>query len=171
MRILGASNKKNGVKYTNVHHPTQPRMTRINSAIPVKNLTDEHLLAEHREIKRLPYQWCKSYNNSFISLAPEKFTLGKGHVLFFLDKQGFILKRYNEIHDECLKRGFKVEDYSENWKYVMSEYMKNYTPTEEERKLLVERITERIIECPKECFHYYGHEISKPFAIDMLQKF
>ena len=30
-------------------------MTRINSGIPVKSLTDEHLLAEHREIKRLPY--------------------------------------------------------------------------------------------------------------------
>lgn len=30
-------------------------MTRINSAINVKYLTDEHLLAEHREIKRMPY--------------------------------------------------------------------------------------------------------------------
>ena len=28
-------------------------MTRINSTIPVKCLTDEHLLAGHREIKRL----------------------------------------------------------------------------------------------------------------------
>ena len=29
-------------------------MTRINSAISVRRLTDEHLLAEHREIKRVP---------------------------------------------------------------------------------------------------------------------
>ncbi len=29
-------------------------MTRINVSINVKALTDEHLLAEHREIKRLP---------------------------------------------------------------------------------------------------------------------
>ena len=28
-------------------------MTRINSAIKARLLTDEHLLAEHREIKRL----------------------------------------------------------------------------------------------------------------------
>ena len=28
-------------------------MIRINSAIPVKCLTDEHLLAEHREIKQI----------------------------------------------------------------------------------------------------------------------
>ena len=28
---------------------------RINCGIPVENLTDEHLMAEHREIKMLPY--------------------------------------------------------------------------------------------------------------------
>jgi hypothetical protein len=29
-------------------------MTRINTGIPPKELTDKHLLAEHREIKRIP---------------------------------------------------------------------------------------------------------------------
>lgn len=56
-------------------------MTRINSAIPVKNLTDEHLLAEHREIKRLPYFLSKAIQSGSINNIPEKFTLGKGHVL------------------------------------------------------------------------------------------
>lgn len=35
-------------------------MTRINSAIPVKKLTDEHLLAERREIKRLQSCYLKA---------------------------------------------------------------------------------------------------------------
>ena len=29
-------------------------MTRINCGVAVEQLTDEHLLAEHRELKRLP---------------------------------------------------------------------------------------------------------------------
>lgn len=37
-------------------------MTRINSAISVRRLTDEHLLAEHREIKRLPACYLKAKN-------------------------------------------------------------------------------------------------------------
>ena len=146
-------------------------MTRINSAIPVKNLTDEHLLAEHREIKRLPYQRRKSFNNGYLSFAPKKFTLGKGHVLFFLGKQNFILKRYLALYNECIKRGFKVQNYSENWNYVKSEYMNDYEPTEEERKLLVERITDRIVNGKKQYYHYYGRQVSKEEAIAILESF
>ena len=46
-------------------------MTRINSAIPVKCLTDEHLLAEHREIKRLPYCLRKAIVSGSIDKIPE----------------------------------------------------------------------------------------------------
>lgn len=146
-------------------------MTRINSAIPVKNLTDEHLLAEHREIKRLPYQWCKSFHNGYLSFVPEKFTLGRGHILFFLDKQSFILKRYIALYEECLNRGFNVQNYSDNWNYIKPEYMKDYEPTEEERKLLVERIKNRIVNGKKQYYHYYGRQISKEEAVAILKSF
>lgn len=146
-------------------------MTRINSAIPVKNLTDEHLLAEHREIKRLPYQWRKSFHNGYLLFASEKFTLGKGHVLFFLDKQNFVLKRYLTLYDECINRGFNVQNYSENWNYVKSEYMNDYEPTEEERKLLAERITDRIVNGKKQYYHYYGRQVSKEEAVGILKSF
>lgn len=144
-------------------------MTRINSAIPVKNLTDEHLLAEHREIKRLPYQLEKS--RSRLSFASEKFTLGKGHVLFFLDKQNFVLKRYLALYDECVKRGFNVQNYSENWEHLKSEYMNDYEPTQEERQMLVERITDRIVNGKKPYYHYYGRQISKEEAVAILESF
>lgn len=62
-------------------------MTRINSAIPVEHLTDEHLLAEHREIKRLPALFAKT----------NKATLHK------------------LIHAECVNRSFNVANYSANW--------------------------------------------------------
>lgn len=145
-------------------------MTRINSAIPVKNLTDEHLLAEHREIKRLP--WCleNAIKSGSINHIPEKFTLGKGHVLFFLDKQRFIRSRYLDIRMELAKRAFTPQDYIMNWKSVDLKYDNDYTPTSEERDLLIERITERIMNSPKKCFHYYGKAISKEEAVKLLKK-
>ena len=93
-------------------------MTRINSEIPVKCLTDDHLLAEHREIKRLPYCFRKSIVSGSIDKITGKFTLCKDHVLFFLDKMYFVLGRYSEIYYELIHRGFDVQDYSDNWKGI-----------------------------------------------------
>ena len=90
-------------------------MTRINSAIAVKSLTDEHLFAEHREIKRLPQCLLTSLRRNCPLRIPKRFTLGSGHVSFFYDKMTFTFKRFQEIHAECLKRGFNVTDFSENW--------------------------------------------------------
>ena len=143
-------------------------MTRINSAIPVECLTDEHLLAEHREIKRLPYNLQQAIQSGSIKRIPEKFTLGKGHILFFLDKQEFITSRYLDIHNECKERKLNVQYYYFNWHNVSPEYFNDYTPTDEERQLLIERITERIKNSPKKSWHYYGNEISKDEAINLL---
>lgn len=91
-------------------------MTRINSSIKVRLLTDEHLLAEHREIKRLPYSYKKRLESGKgFKDIPDKFTLGTGHVMFFVKYGYYTLNRYNEIREECIARGFNVEDYSSNW--------------------------------------------------------
>ena len=145
-------------------------MTRINSAIPVKCLTDEHLLAEHREIKRLPYCLKRSMQSGSVKHIPAKFTLGKGHVLFFLDKMKFILERYHEIRHELLNRGFDVQDYSDNWNDVGSEYMKWYSCNSDENKILIERISNRIMNSNKKCWHYYGKKISKYEAARLLER-
>lgn len=87
-------------------------MTRINSSIPVRNLTDEQLIAEHHEIARMPHWLALAQKSGSIGRLPEEFTLGKGHVLFFADKQGFILDRYKKVRQECLNRGFNVRDFS-----------------------------------------------------------
>ena len=89
-------------------------MTRINSAISVNRLTDEHLLAEHREIKRMPYCLRRAIDSGSINKIPERFTLGAGHVRFFLDKGEFTFNRYGSLLKECRKRGFDVQDYSQN---------------------------------------------------------
>lgn len=144
-------------------------MTRINSGISPKILTDEHLLAEHREIKRLPAQYLLSVASGSINKIPDKFCLGKGHVLFFINKPLYTLNRYKEIREECLSRGFNVSDYSENWKaYPPDMYIDNYFPSIEENQLLVDRISRRILESSKKYFHYKSQQISKDQAIDLL---
>lgn len=146
-------------------------MTRINSAIPVKCLTDEHLLAEHREIKRLPYNLKKALESGSVKKIPKEFKLGRGHVLFFLDKQKFVQDRYSEIFNECVYRGFDVQCYITNWKDIyFSEYYKDYVPTREEKELLKERIKYRILNSKKEYFHYYKRKINKEEAIKLLEK-
>ena len=143
-------------------------MTRINSAINVRRLTDEHLLAEHREIKRLPYCLGKAIASGSVKRIPEKFTLGKGHVLFFLDKMEFVWQRYCEIYAECKQRGFSVEWYHNNFIELPREYSNGYTPTDEERHLLIERITDRIMQSKKKTWHYCGEAITKEQAAKIL---
>lgn len=144
-------------------------MTRINSAIPVRNLTDEHLLAEHREIKRLPYFLQKSVSCETIRNIPKEFTLGKGHVTFFLDKQRFLYERYKEIYNECLRRGFNVTNYEENWNTIPEQYFNIYVPTNKEHCLIVGRISERISNSKKETYHYCGKRIGKMEALQLLK--
>lgn len=144
-------------------------MTRINSAINVRYLTDEHLLAEHREIKRLPFCLHEAIRTGSIKRIPERFVLGKGHVTFFLDKMLFARRRYREIYVECHLRHFWVENYEENFVYgVPEEYQGVYIPTDEERALLVQQITERIMNSTKKTWHYYGEPISKEAAVRLL---
>lgn len=147
-------------------------MTRINSAISVRCLTDEHLLAEHREIKRLPYCFERAVKSGSIGKIPDKFALGSGHVLFFLDKFGFVRNRYVEIYEECKRRKFNVEDYSENFERLFvdanEQFLKDYEPTEEEKIMLIERIIERILGSSKKSFHYYGRVLSKKDAMEIL---
>ena len=145
-------------------------MTRINSAIPVDRLTDEHLLAEHREIATLPYCVEKAIRSGSINRIPPVFCLGKGHVTFFLDKMNFTFKRYLTLREEYLKRGFSPADYSTNWLFVPPQYMQDYNPQGNDRKLLEERITQRITESPKAYWHYKGKAISKQEAINILKK-
>lgn len=146
-------------------------MTRINSAIPVEFLTDEHLLAEHREIERLPWNLSLAIRSGSINKIPPKFTLGKGHILFFVNKNKFTLKRYKMIHNECIKRGFKVKDYSSSWDTdACRKYNNDHTPTTEEKYILFERITERINNSPKPYWHYNHERITKERAIELLYK-
>lgn len=118
-------------------------MTRINVGIPPKELSQEHLIAEHREIKRIPNVIRQGKANLDLPI-PEKFCLGKGHVRFFYNKLGYLYERYLEIRDECYRREFKVTDYSDAWKDLPAELMNSWEPNEEDIQLVKDRIAEKL---------------------------
>ena len=145
-------------------------MTRINVGVCVKELTDEHLLAEHREIKRLPSCLDRSIQSGSIKFIPPSFILGQGHVLFFLDKLKYSYSRYLNIREECLRRGFNVQDFSANWdRYKDTAYFSDYIPKEQDRDLVVSRIKERIGGSTKKMWHYCGKAITGEEAMNLLR--
>ena len=71
-------------------------MTRIN-IIPVSELTDQHLIAEYREITMVPAALMRTLNSKSglnKQKIGNKFTLNKGHVYFFYDKGLYLYNRY-----------------------------------------------------------------------------
>ncbi len=62
-------------------------MTRIN-LIPPTELCDQHLLAEHRELTRIPNAVAKG--KFHLKGQPEEYKLGEGHVRFFFNKMTFL---------------------------------------------------------------------------------
>lgn len=119
-------------------------MTRINAGIPPKKLTNRHLLAEHREIKRIPNVIKSGKAN--LQGIPEQFSLGKGHVKFFYNKLGYLHARYVEIRTECVARGFNITDYEDAFVGLPAELYGKWEPAVEDISLIEARIRERLAE-------------------------
>ena len=119
-------------------------MTRINVGVKPKELCRQHLLAEAREIKRIPNAVAKGRFN--LKNQPKFFTLGTGHVKFFYDKLGYLKQRYEEIYAECVERGYNVTYFGNAWDNVPSSMMGDYTPSEQDRKIILARIEDRLNE-------------------------
>lgn len=102
-------------------------MTRIN-LVPPAELCDQHLLAEHRELTRIPNVVAKGKFS--LEGQPAHYKLGTGHVKFFFDKMQFLKHRYEALHDECLSRGFNVKNIWPESGLENPELWKDYEPTE-----------------------------------------
>ena len=143
---------------------------RCNCGIDQSCLTDEHLFAESRELKMLPSLY-KRVGDKSKSKVPSKFTLGKGHMLFFLYKPAYTWHRYDDVLWELRKRGYNVKDEGYRWDvYQQSGCLDTYKETGEEANIVRQRIIERIQSSPKEYFHYYHKRITKQEAIELLFK-
>ena len=86
-------------------------MTRIN-VIPVDQLTDQHLVAEYREMLMVPASLKRSLsskNGMDKNRIPKQYTLNTGHVYFFYDKGKFLKERYDSLVNEMKRRGMKPD--------------------------------------------------------------
>jgi len=117
-------------------------MTRINVGVLPSELHNKHLLAEHREIKRIPNAIAKGKYN--LDNIPDKFTLGTGHVKFFYNKLLYLHFRYLDLYSECVKRGFNVTCYNSCFFHMPDELYNDYNPTKQDRQIILDRIAERI---------------------------
>lgn len=128
-------------------------MTRISSTIKPEELCDQMLIAEHREIVRIPN--CIKSGKAKVEGIPEDFRLGSGHVKFFYNKIAYLYMRYNRLRQECLKRGFNVQDYSDAFKDIPQHLWNVWIPNiPKVRPLLVERINDRL--CGMKVIRYNG---------------
>ena len=138
-------------------------MTRINVGIEPWKLPDELLLAELREIKRLPY-FKRTLKDQ---TSPESFTLGKGHIKFFMSRIGFAKERYKRLREEAEIRGFDVLDFSQNFEGV--DLGEDWEPEEQDRDLIIERICQRVKESKKVWWHYYRKRETKEEVINRIR--
>ena len=127
-------------------------MTRIN-IIDVSELTDQHLIAEYREITMVPGSLRRTlvsklgYQESKVS---KRYTLNNGHVYFFYNKGLYLYKRYRQLVIEMKRRGFNPD---KNRKFPKDIFIDNnlyndWTPTIEDYIIIRQRIAERISSKP-----------------------
>lgn len=117
-------------------------MTRIN-CIPVRELTDKHLIAEYRELPRV-FKLARKCED-----APKEYTLGKGHVKFFYNKLTYLFFRQHQLVDEMVSRGFKPkfdpDELARTYHTKENAILWNdWYPTKEAIAINKERITQRL---------------------------
>jgi len=121
-------------------------MTRIN-IVPPKELSDQHLVAEYREIFMVGPALQRSLKSSRFNVQriPKTYTLGQGHVMFFYDKGCYLQKRYCSLRDQMISRGMKpnpsrVFDINK----FPQPFRRDWVPSANELQIARERINSKI---------------------------
>ena len=131
-------------------------MTRIN-LVPPAELCDQHLLAEWRELTRIPNGITKGIFRVIKAEIPLQYTIrtedrpegGHGHVKFFFNKLWFLYKRYKSLIDELEQRGFDIQDIwppkctRSSMEHLWNDYSPSATDIELNRKRIRERFPKK----------------------------
>lgn len=143
---------------------------RIN-IIPVNFLSDQHLIAEYREIKMLPklaVRIIKSKSGLNINKISSTYTLNKGHGYFFVNKLKFIESRFAELCTEISKRGFALHcaslyDINYDYSVLIENFYNEYIPSAAEMYINIDRIKLRIKEMyskKRNFYKFYSYNMS-----------
>ena len=139
-------------------------MTRIN-LINVNELSDQHLIAEYREITMVPAalkRTLNSRNGLILKNIPKNFTLNKGHVTFFYNKGQYLYNRYRLLINEMKKRGFNPNaDREFPVKiFIENNLFNDWKPTIQDLSIIKKRIDSKIKQKPN-WYRKYGEYIYK----------
>lgn len=82
-------------------------MTRINT-IPPEQLTDQHLMAEYREMPMVNAALARKRGLQFQRI-PSHYTLNSGHVMFHYNKGLYLFNRFHAIVRELNNRQYQID--------------------------------------------------------------
>lgn len=137
-------------------------MTRINVIDPTQ-LTDQHLMAEYRELPMVMGSLRRSLvaKNGMPAPGPE-YTLNAGHVKFFYNKGKFLHRRYLILVAELMARGYELdpERKADFNVFIDNGLYHEWTPGQRDLQINRERIKERI-EAKPSWYRYYGYKITE----------
>lgn len=124
-------------------------MTRINVIDPA-TLTDEHLFAEWRELPRI-FALPRDDRPT-----PSAYTLGQGHMRFFLPRLAWLAHRHAALTAECISRGYRLTERSP----LVG--IGDWTPDAAARGVNLGRLRERL-RGSKRAQHYRGVVVAPTF--------
>lgn len=133
-------------------------MTRIN-VVPVTELTDQHLMAEYRELPMVPAAARRS--NPANHKPTNVYTLNKGHVMFFYNKKKYLLNRWLDLIAELYDRGFNIDPAARtvHWPALDKFPQVDWQPDAHAVSVNKQRLEERIGQKP----HWYRYR-GKPLT-------
>lgn len=136
-------------------------MTRINVVDP-KELTDQHLLVELRELPRM-FTYMEKHMVGKKYSGPAEYTMGAGHMKFFSNKGKYLYDRMYALYEESVVRGFKFnfDKNSLDFRYKMldSSLQCGYDVTTEALEVNRKRLAEKLAMRP-DWYRYYGKKLS-----------
>lgn len=149
-------------------------MTRINT-IDVDTLTDQHLMAEYRELPMIHASLRRSKaSKKGLSLdnIPPKYTLNRGHVTFFYDKGKWLHRRWHQLITELLARGYDIKPHERNvdWDVFDSVLYNDWSPLHRDHGINLERILYRINE-KRQFYKYRGKPITDTYFEILAEKY
>jgi deoxyribonuclease (pyrimidine dimer) len=138
-------------------------MVRVNLIKPIQ-LSDQHLIAEYNEILML-LGYVKKYPLLFG--IPRDYCLGKGHILFFKNKIGYLKKRHDLLKIEMKKRGFKASK-TINLSKFKKELVNHWKPSEKDFRIIKKRISWKLRK-KRDFYCYYGKKKNQRFFLNLLK--
>lgn len=138
-------------------------MTRINSDVDPKTLMDQHLMAEYRELPMVLASLRRSLKTQsereILKKIPPRFTLNKGHVLFFYNKLTFLKNRYDRLVDELINRGYNLDQNRVlDLSGIPTTFFNDWTARPADDAVIEQRIKEKIAMKPL-WYKYYGESV------------